>query len=395
MFYMTVAVLGTLASLGLGETTTRFVAQLIDNDKPRAFRIVWMNLVYAAMMSLLLLGICLTAKDSVSFALFLKPGHADLLLLGCVFILLNCATGALTGFFYALLSFRRVAMVNSIGGAMCIVLGPVAAKGFGLLGFAIAMIIASAVVVGVLGFTLLRYQKQIGVSWRKLGNPFTEARLLGSFAAPALASAFSVQFANWLSGYILVHQPGGIEQMAILYAVNQWFFAAMFLPTIFGQVTLPMIARAAIKPTRVPHVLGGAVAISAAMAAAPMVLAVLLAPSILAMYSAYVAEGAYALRVSLMATVLMATVIPLGQLFVSFGQVWLGALTNVIWGGVFIAGTAAWVAYGVDGIANARLLSYVIHTLTSGFIAALLIRQRSWREYRDPMFLKRRCIRLP
>jgi hypothetical protein len=70
---------------------------------------------------------------------------------------------------------------------------------------------------------------------------------------------------------------------------------------------------------------------------------------------------------------------PVGDVIVASGRMWLGCGMNVGWAGVFLAGPFLLVVAGGAGsmgLASARLISYAVHAIWTFWFAFRMIRKQ-------------------
>ncbi len=74
---------------------------------------------------------------------------------------------------------------------------------------------------------------------------------------------------------------------------------------------------------------------------------------------------------------LLAVQMPVGQIIIASGRIWLGLFMNIGWALVYLFGTWLWVGHGAAGVAAARLAAYVAHALWTFWFALSILRGES------------------
>ena len=155
---------------------------------------------------------------------------------------------------------------------------------------------------------------------------------------------------------ILVNSPGGYAEMGIFNAADRWRTAILFLPSLLGGVTLPMLARlrGEAATERYHNLLWTNIKLSVLASVAVAAPVALLAPWIMARFGAGFAEGAWVLVTLCMTAVAFAAYWIVGQSLVSRGHVWTMFLFNLGWAVTLL--TSEWLlrGHGAQGLA-ARL----------------------------------------
>ena len=112
---------------------------------------------------------------------------------------------------------------------------------FGLIG-AVYGLIASQVLVLLLNYQAIRKETSsagISIRWREARK---EMGILTSFSLPTLFAGAVYVPSMWIANMILVTTPGGYAEMGVFNAADRWRTAILFLPSLLGGVTLPMLA---------------------------------------------------------------------------------------------------------------------------------------------------------
>jgi O-antigen/teichoic acid export membrane protein len=206
---------------------------------------------------------------------------------------------------------------------------------------------------------------------------YGELAVVWRFSLPSLLSGVLATPVYWLCSTLLVNQPEGYAQMGIFNAANQWFIALLLLPTLLGQVALPLLSeRLGQQDTlKSARILAVCIKLSA-LAAVPLVLLGSLAsPYIMAWYGRGFAASWPTLIAVLLTGGLVAIQTPVGQIIAASGRMWLGGLMNLGWAVCFLLATWWLVRWGALGFATARLLAYIAHTIWTLAFASYLLKK--------------------
>jgi O-antigen/teichoic acid export membrane protein len=90
---------------------------------------------------------------------------------------------------------------------------------------------------------------------------------------------------------------------------------------------------------------------------------------ILAGYGKGFSDHSMAMDVALITGGLMALQIPIGQIVIASGRMWLLTGMQIIWAAIFCGGTWAFLSLGALGLILARLLAYIVHTVITTVVA--------------------------
>ncbi len=238
----TVGMFAPLAGLGLALTTTKFVAEYRDRSPERAGRMIALSLCSATLAGLLMMAALILLAPVLATKGFASPGlqtqlvaSSGLLLLG---VIEAVQLGALTG----LEAFSRIARLSAWGGLLSIPVTTFLAYRYGASG-AIAGLTVSLLVSCVLNAIALRLEcRRFGIR-TSLKGASSERHVLFSFSLPAYVSGVLVAPVTWLSGVLLVQQPGGFSEMALFSAADRFRYLLIFVPLAVSRIAVPVMSR--------------------------------------------------------------------------------------------------------------------------------------------------------
>jgi O-antigen/teichoic acid export membrane protein len=365
------------ASLGLGMTATKFVAELRWKDPARTARILALSTIVSFWSGVVAMGLLWTVAPWVAAHAIHAPELAGLLrigALGLVFVTLGGAqAGALAGFE----AFRTMARLNVMAGLF----GVVAAVG-GVWFWGLSGAVTAAVQWALTHFALrahvLRYGIPTGLAdWRR------EFRVLWTYSLPALGQGVMVIPVNWAAAAILVEQPFGYAEMGVLNAANQWYGAVLFLPSAISGAILPVLSERVGQgdAASARKVLRAAIAIDAAVVVPIIAAGSLASPWIMGMFGPGF-NVAWPTLIAVLATAgLLAVANPPTVVLQASGRLWLGFAMSSVWAVTYIGVTLALVGWGSLGVALARLIAYLVNAIWTAWFAFRFLRvdrQAGW-----------------
>lgn len=380
----TVGMLATFAGFGLWLTATKHVAEFRSSDPARAGRIIGLSSlvswVTGSVMALVLLA---TARWLASHSL--AAAHlAPMLRLSSLLLLIGAVAGAQTGALAGFEAFKSIARVNLIAGIATLPLMVAGTWFWGLVGALWGLIISQGLGC-ILNYWALRAEAdraRVPASWSGSGR---ELKILWKFSLPALASGLMVGPVYWFCSTMLVNRPGGYGQMGVFNAANQWFGALIFLPGVLGQAALPVLSErmGADDSGRSRKLLAFYTKLNAVVVAPLVILGAAASPLIMASYGPGFREAWPTLVVVLLTAGLVAVQTPAGQVLAASGRMWLGSAMNFGWAILFIVATYLLVPRGSFGLAAARLLAYVLHSLWVFAFVVFTLKKCSYSERND------------
>jgi O-antigen/teichoic acid export membrane protein len=375
----TIGLFAVFAGFGLGLTSTKYVAQLRTNAPDRAGRVIALSEIVGgtagAAMTLLLLVVApwLAEKTLASASV------APLLRLGSGVLLFGSIAGVQAGALYGLEAFKAAARVNLVTGLLSFPTAVGLAYWGGVRGAVTALVLSLAINCVLNHFALRAEARRatIPIDYRDCAQ---ERRILWTFSLPAVLSGLMIGPVYWLCSVLLVNLPNGYAEMGIFNAVNQWFVALQFLPTVLGQAVLPMLSQefGAGEGERFKRLLLSAIAMNAVVIVPVVLIGAVLSPAIMRSYGSGFAGEGLTLIMVLLAAGLLAIQTPVGHVIAASSRMWLGVLMNAGWALVFLGSAAALIQHGALGVASARVIAYLVHGLwTFGFAIYVFRRAHS------------------
>ncbi len=363
------------AGFGMGVTATKYVAEFRRTDPAKAARVLGLCHIFAWASGVLMsAGLLVFAGRMATGPL---AGLETVLRLGSLLPLFAAVTGMLTGALTGFESFRLLARLQAVTGVATFVGIVAGARWGGVLGVTAALVGSGMLSWWLAHLALRQVCREAGIAvnladWRR------ELPVIWRFSLPALQASALVAPVNWYCSTVLLHDK---VQVGYFGAANQWFTVLATIPNLVGQAMLPMLSEqiASAPPQEGVRLLKFAIRISS-LTAIPMFLLAVASPLIMAVYGGTFAAQWPTMVLTVATAGILAVQAPVGQALFASGNVWAGFWMNVGWGIAFVVGSLFLVRWGAAGVAGARLLAYLVHTLwVGGFVFAVLRRPRGLR----------------
>lgn len=390
----TVGMLGVFAGLGLGMTATKYIAECRMNDPERATRVMLLSF-FVAIVS----GGCLGLSLLVFAPLFAERvlGSSALgsdLRIGSAILFLNTFNGAQTGVLAGLEAFRTIARINLVRGIATLPISAILVLVWRLPG-ALGALVITAALTCILSHLSIRRGFRISPSAWRLSSAWSERRVLWKFSAPTVLSSALVMPVTWGANALLVNQPGGYAEMGVFSAALQWRNALLFVPSVIGQVMVPLLSSMQNVSPGPParRLLSAAILTNALCTLPPLLLLVPCAHWIMSAYGPGFTHRGNVLRLVLASAALFAIQIPVGNLVVAFGRTWAGLFMNVGWAICLLAVAASLIhrGWGADALASALLIAYAAHATWTFWFASRVLhldRRSLWVSREDLLVSK-------
>jgi O-antigen/teichoic acid export membrane protein len=373
--HYTVALFAVVAGFGLAATASKHVAEFRSTDPARAARVI--ALIQTMAVAGGILGSGLMAALAPWLSRQLAAPHLDgILRIGALLVCLGALNGAQSGILSGLEAFKAQAAMQVAGGVASFIFIAAGVYWRGLEG-AMWGVVASGLVQIVVTLVSVRLAaKAAGIPAERAGLR-TEFSLLWSYSFPALLAASLVVPVNWACAAMLAHRPGGYSELGVFNAASQWRLAVLTLPSVLGQVLIPMLSErlGAADTASVRKLLRFAMLVNFLMGLSLLVVGGLLSRHVMELYGPAFSSGATVLVVVLVTAALISVQTPVGQLITASGRMWLGFAMNCGWAVAVLVLSYLWLDHGALGLALAQLVAYVLLSVwTFGFAWSFLRR---------------------
>lgn len=366
MIQSTVGMFGVFAGFGLGLTATKHVAEFRLNDPSRAGRIISLSGLFATVTGGLIALALLIFAPWLAESTINAPHLAGGLRIGALILFISALNGAQTGALAGFEAFKAISYVNLLVGLLSFPILIAGAYYGGLTG-AIWALTINLSVNWILNHLALRHVSACqGVSF-SLRQCLKEWPILWRFSLPAALSSIMVGPVNWLCAAILVNQADGYGEMGIFNAANQWRFAILFIPTVVGQIVLPMLSSLNKPDLRCQYIkiLNYNFYINGCVALIFSSIVSIFASKIMKFYGDGFEKSIFVLIILSFTSVLMALNSVIGHAIASHGKMWIGFVFNALWGISIIIFSTLFIqnGYGASGLALANMSAYCLHTI--------------------------------
>lgn len=368
----TVGMLGTFAGFGMGTTATKYVAELRYKDPAQAGKIIALSSLVSWSVSLVLMVVLYFAAPWLCLHTLVAPNLTGYVRISGLLLVLSGVNGAQLGVLSGFEAFKSIARVSLLTGLLNFPMIVGGAFFFGLGGLIWGMVIAQGLGCLLNLYALRHEANRYGIPI-SFSSCMSEIPVVWRYSAPAVLGSALISVVNWIAATMLVRRPSGYGEMGSFNAANQWFNALMWLPYIVSGVTLPVLAErlGAGDKANTVRLLKMTLRINAVFVLPVMGIGCLLSPFIMKSYGKGFASAWPTLIVVLVTAAVLSLELIVGELIAAAGHMWLGFVSNIGWGLIFL-GTTPWLLkWGAFGLASSRLLAYVAHAVFMG--AYLLI----------------------
>lgn len=355
----TVGLFGTFAGLGLGITATKYVAELRDSEPKRCGRVIGLVLMTAVVGGLLAGAALLAFAPWLAAHTLAAPQLAPLLRAGSALVFFTALQGVYLGALCGFEAFKSVARVSWLGALLGTPLLVGATFVGGLKGAVWGSVLQAALSCGIAHCALWKESVRAGTSPFWIGTD-PAWRILWRFSLPAFLSTTLVGPANWISNALLVNQPHGYREAALLNTAGQWRNVVCFIPLAMTTVLLPMFANSyqSGQKAEFTKILRRTLLLTVALSFAMAIPLALLAPVILNSYGEGFREGVPVFVLTVLGTILVAASNLFSRAMQATGRAWLEFSFNLLWAMGLVAVCVMLIPrYRAIGVAVANIVA--------------------------------------
>ena len=363
IIYATILLISSSAGLSIGVTATRYVAKYSTTEKEKLGNVLGMLLLISICIGTVVITIVLSASQLISMVILGSNEYAKALSVSSPLVLLMILYNFQIGILYGLNKFKSIAEVGMIAGAIGLVIIYYSSKYMGLVGLLGGLGMYYAVSVILLQVKIYIILKNKNIKWLFKGAK-KELSVIYYNSLPATMSSFVGIFALWLTQVIIIKQDGGNAEIGIYNAANLWLMLLVFMPTYVGKVLLPEYVEKT-KNNQRKYIKSNIVKVYKAFTLSvgvPALLLSMVSPFAMQIYGNDYSDGWGVMVVLLATAIIMSYQVPLYTYIHSKGAFWIALKFNSIWGIIFVGFTCIMRNGGAMGLANARLVSYLIVT---------------------------------
>ncbi|HOX19440.1 MAG TPA: oligosaccharide flippase family protein [Gemmatimonadales bacterium] len=374
----TVMMFAVFAGFGIGMATTKYIAEL-RAERPEAIgALLGVSHVSAIGIGLLLGTSLFLLSPFIARRVFGEASLEPLLRLSALLVALTAMNAVQTSALIGFEAWASVAKLGAVSGIATLAFMIPATKWYGETGAILGLTLAVGTTAAITHLVLRRINvhASASASWRFTRSDF---HLPTSFGLPVLLGSLVFSLADWAAPAILVRQPGGLEEMALINAANQWMALMVFFPVVIGRTWMPAMSMSLINGDRhrLSQLTRRAVIVTAAATVPLLVVFGLYAPQVMGLYGTVYSSSGPILVIVLLSGTVMALGKPAEYLVYAAGAVWPNLVTCSLYAAVFVSGTALLSADGARGLVLARLAGMVVQAVFLIWLARTIVSRRS------------------
>jgi O-antigen/teichoic acid export membrane protein len=356
-----------------GGAVNRYVSQYRWNDKPRTGRIIGLNLIAAAALSLTLAVTLAVFSRPIAEHVMHAPHLASALLVASAIVPLMTINGVNLGALAGFEAFPTTAAIAGIGCVAYLAAGATGAWMFGIPGALLGSLTGYGMQTIVSYWMLTRVAKENGVRVTYHDVKIESASLL-RFNLPAMLGAITPMTALALGQVLLVRRANGFNDMALYSASYTLRSGVVLLPYVLYAVTVSMInSYQAVGDTeRQRRLFWLNVYTTVAMAVGVASVAALAAPFVLSAFGNAFVKGESILIILLVGAIFEATLAAVYQVIQARELLWQSLFFVVLPRDLTIGALSVLLvpAHGATGLAISYVAGWAVALTTTTLIVA-------------------------
>jgi O-antigen/teichoic acid export membrane protein len=363
----TIGMFGLFAGLAMGNTITKYVAELKKRDKERAGRIITLGSMVSLLTGGVVAGILICYSEKLAESALNRPNLSSILISGSVLLFANAFNNVQAGSLSGFEAFKELSKINIVQGVVTPLISIPLVYFYGIQGGIFSQIIVSIIGSILCSIILNRECSRNGITLRRIDlSALAEWRILIEFSLPALISGILLIPVNWFVFTILVNQENGYGELGLFNAAVQWQNLVVLIPQILASVMLPIFSEtysnSGQKEFR--NMVNFNIRLTWLIALPMTVIVIAFRYPISSIYGENYFGTAPIIAILMISSFYNIINNVVGVALAGSGRVWIGAIFNLLWAVAMIGFSFLLVPRnGGIGLSIAYMLSYFLHTI--------------------------------
>lgn len=228
--------IASFSTLGLGFTSTKYIADAISNSPNKLREIIKTSigttLGFSTFLCILLFVFAGTLADYIN-----EPQAASAFRALGIIVVLRAINTISAGVLAGYKSFKAIGINSVISGCVLLIFSSILTYKFGLVGSFIALSL-SQLVNALLNFiTVVKFFKLAEIN--DIGKSVSKEMLL--FTVPVAIQEFSYMLATW-GGTMILTKYASLGEVGLWTAASQWYTIILFVPNLLLNVILSYLS---------------------------------------------------------------------------------------------------------------------------------------------------------
>jgi O-antigen/teichoic acid export membrane protein len=372
----TTGMLMALGGFGLNTTATRFLSGKYRADPCAAGRVIALSGAMSAAVGTLTAALLVVGAPWVARDLLGAPQLGPALRLGSLLLVLGPVNGTQLGVLMGLERFRLIAAVTTLAAAASVPLLVVGSRLAGMWGAVAALVVTELFTMVLYQGALRRVGRATGIRPRYRGA-LREWRVLLAYSAPLTLSNLLLAPVTWITSAFVANQMGGLRELGLFAAANQWRNAIVLVATSAGAVLLPLFSHLhdAGHVRSFSRAFWTSLAVTSATSVLVAGVLAVVSPTVMRAYGGEFGGAGRVLLVLVLVGALSAPLTIVGHAIAASGRMWLGFTLNLMWACASLCVAYSLRARGAMGLSLAHLAAYGAYLLAGVTCVAITLRR--------------------
>ena len=236
----TVQAAAQLASLGMGSTATRYVAEHRTADPRRAERIIGFTITVAIISAAITGALISVAGNPIAKLIYHKPELAIVLRIAGIAVFFFVINGYFIGALAGLERFDALGWANAVAGFLYVAISVIGGYVFGLTGAVLGLAASGAAQSVILLRVFQRALRSSQLTPRR--SSVRENRpMIDRWVIPGFLGGFTSIGALWAVQAILARSAAGLPAVGIYGAAYNLMTVVLFLPSVANNVGMTLM----------------------------------------------------------------------------------------------------------------------------------------------------------
>ncbi|MBD5312399.1 MAG: oligosaccharide flippase family protein [Bacteroides sp.] len=366
-----------LASVGVGATSTKYIAEYRDTNPQKAYIVYKVTSLFSILFGIIVTIVVIYSSDYIAIRQLNTPNLSIVLKYGAILLFFCTINGAQAGALAGFEGFKEIAKNSLISSIIELIAIVILTVYFGLIGAIIGSGV-SYVILALFNHICIRKYFTLHSCNRSSKLKLSDFRVILDFGLPAALCNLIVIYALWYTRTYLVRYSG-FGDIAIYNAADQVKSFILFIPTALAQIILPILTNLKANGSKNSYikVLYSNIILNILIASVLSLIICLLSPLILSLWGKDFIEPLPLILLSI-STIFTAFATVVGQAIASHGKMWIGFICNLIWALLVVILSIKFINHGMGatGLALSILIAYFLHGLYQFVYLKYLLKTR-------------------
>jgi O-antigen/teichoic acid export membrane protein len=362
----TVTTFVTISGFGVGLSTTKYIAELLNNDRERIGRIIGLSYLTTVIFSFLITLLFFILSPYICEKIINVPHLVSGMRLGSLSLFLLTFIGMQTGILIGFQHFKEIAVVNICIGIITVPLFIYGAWFGNVNGILIGMSVLYIINVATNSVVIYRICRRYKISF-SFRDAYREISILWQYNIPNFLGVIFVSIAGLLCQFIVVSQLSDLSELGIYHAAVGINTIQYFIPLTFMNICLPLLCESKGQGNLLRfHCIFRKMLLMTLSVSLLIVFPFLFfSKALLSVYGTGFTEGWYLVHFFCAILIVNSYTGPISNMLLSIEKVWTLFFLNLIYCFVYCLTTLYLVywQYGIASVVVGQLCAYIALSL--------------------------------